>query len=153
MKKNLLLLAFVLFGFGSYAQDSMEKTMEARARELHRVLGLTSSDDYKKFMRENYTQALIDKPVKMSKQVSDSDGGSESNKSEGMDNLTAKAQMYTQLHQDFGGSKLVSLKRTDNKIAMVLKNGEGLTGTFNLTFEKTKPYLIEAIGIQAEMEN
>jgi hypothetical protein len=153
MKKNLLLLAFAWLVFGTSAQDSMEKAMEERARELHRVLGLTNSEDYKKFMRENYTQALIDKPVKMSKQVSDSDGGNDNSKSEGMDNLTAKAQMYTQLHQDFGGSKLVSLKRTDNKIVMVLKNGEGLTGTFNLTFEKNKPYLIEAIGIQAEMEN
>jgi hypothetical protein len=153
MKMNLLMLTFALLGIGSQAQDSMEKTMENRARELHRVLGLTSSDDYKKFMRENYTQVLIDKPVKMSKQVSDSDGGNENSKSEGLDNLTAKAQMYTQLHQDFGGSKLVSLKRTDNKIAMVLKNSEGLTGTFNLTFEKSMPYLIEAIGIQVEMEN
>lgn len=153
MKKYLLLIMFSMAGFAAQAQDSMEKVMEGRARELYRVLGLTNSDDYKKFMRENYTKALLDKPVKMSRQVSDSDGGNESNKSEGMDNLEAKAQMYTQLHQDFGGSKIISLKRTDNKINLVLRNDSGLTGTFTLTFEKDKPYLIEALGIQAEMEN
>jgi hypothetical protein len=89
----------------------------------------------------------------MSKQVSDSEGGNENSKSEGMDNLEAKAQMYTQLHQDFGGSKIVSLKRTDNKIIMVLRTDSGLTGTFTLAFEKNKPYQIETLGIQAEMEN
>jgi hypothetical protein len=153
MKKNLLFIVFALIGFSAIAQDSMEKIMEGRSRELHRVLGLTSSDDYKKFMRENYTNALLNKPVRMSKEVSDSDGGNESNKSEGMDNLEAKAQMYTMLHQDFGGSKIISLKRTDNKINLVLRNDSGLTGTFTLTFEKNKPYLIETLGIQAEMEN
>lgn len=151
--KNVLFLIFVSIAFIGTAQGSAEKIMESRARELHRVLGLSSKEDYKKFMRDNYTKALLDKPVKMNKQVSDSEGGNESSKSEGMDNVEAKAQMYTQLHQDFGGSKLTSLKLTDNKIVMVLKNGEGLTGTFTLTFEKAKPYLIETISIQAEMEN
>lgn len=153
MKKSLLFIVFAVVGFAAIAQDSMEKIMEGRARELYRVLSLTSSDDYKKFMKENYTKALLDKPVKMSKQVSDSDGGNENSKSEGMDNLTAKAQMYTQLHEDFGGSKIVSLKRTENKIDLVLRNDSGLTGTFTMTFEKNKPYQIEGLGIQAEMEN
>src|SRR5688572_10995548 len=85
MKKSLLFIVFAVVGFAAIAQEPMEKIMEGRARELYRVLGLTSSDDYKKFMRENYTKALLDKPVKMSKQVSDSDGGNENNKSEGMD--------------------------------------------------------------------
>lgn len=152
MKNNVLLLLFSFIVLNSWAQNS-EKIMEDRAKELHRVLGLTDKEDYKKFMRENYTQTLLNKPVKMSKQISDSDGGNESSKSEGMDNLDAKAQMYTQLHQDFGASKLTSLNRTDNKIVMVLKNGDGLTGTFTLIFLKNKPYLIDTIGIQAEMEN
>jgi hypothetical protein len=153
MKKTLLFIVFAIIGFTAIAQDSMEKIMEGRARELYRVLGLTSSEDYKKFMKENYTKALLDKPVKMSRQVSDSEGGNENSKSEGMDNLEAKAQMYTQLHQDFGGSKIISLKRTDNTINLVLRNDSGLTGTFTLTFEKNKPYQIETLGIQAEMEN
>lgn len=152
MKRNLLLLLFSFTVISAIAQGS-EKIMEDRAKELHRVLGLSNKADYKKFMQENYTKALLDKPVKMNKQVSDSDGGNESTQSEGLDNLDAKAQMYAQLHQDFGGSKLASLKRTDNKIVMVLKTGTGLTGTFTLTFEKAKPYLIESMGVQAEMEN
>lgn len=36
---------------------------------------------------------------------------------------------------------------------MLLKTDSGLKGTFTLGFEKTSPYLIETIGIQADMEN
>ena len=53
MKKSLLFIVFAWVGFTALAQDSMEKIMEGRARELYRVLGLTSSDEYKKFMQDN----------------------------------------------------------------------------------------------------
>jgi hypothetical protein len=151
--KKYLLIVFGLMGWNAFAQDSQEKIMEGRARELHRVLGLANTEDYKKFMRENYTKALLDKPVKMKKQVSDSDGNNESSSSSAMDNLDAKAQMYVQLHQDFGGSKIISINRIENKIEMKLRNDGGLTGIFSFTFENAKPYQIETIGIQAEMEN
>lgn len=152
MKIRALQIILIVCGFGAMAQDSMEQIMEKRARELYRVLGLAQVDDYKKFMRENYTKALLDKPVKMSRQVNDSETG-DSQSSKKVDNLEAKAQMYTQLHQDFGGSKIVSIKPIGNKVELVLRNAEGLTGTFTLTFQLVKPHLIEALGIQAEMEN
>jgi hypothetical protein len=152
MKKRALQIILMVYSFGAMAQDSMEQVIEKRARELYRVLGLAQVDDYKKFMRENYTQALLDKPVKMNRQVNDSETG-DSQSSKKVDNLEAKAQMYTQLHQDFGGSTIISIKPTGNKVELVLRNPEGLTGTFTLTFQSVKPHLIEALGIQAEMEN
>ena len=32
---------------------------------------------------------------------------------------------------------------------MVLESGDGLVGTFQLKFDKNKPYLIDGMGIQA----
>lgn len=150
--KKILFVAFSLISLIGIAQDIQEKIVESRARELYRVLTLTKIEDYKKFMRENYTKALLEKPVKLNRQVSDSDAEGSTN-SKSLDNLEAKAQMYAQLHRDFEGSRITSLKRTDNKVEMVLKNDDGLKGTFTLIFEKTAPYLIESLGIQADMEN
>ncbi len=56
--------------------------------------------------------------------------------------------MFARLHEEFSGSKIVSIKPEGDKVEMVLNNGDGLTGTFKLRFEKTKPYLIDGIGIE-----
>ena len=154
MKKLLPFTVSILFAFNAFGQDSMEKTIEGRAREMHRVLGLTDNEEYKKFMQDNYSKAFLEKPIKLNRVVSDSDGEvSSTKKDQPLSTLEAKAQMYQQLHNDFGGSKIISITRKENKIEMVLRSDSGLTGTFTFTFEKNKPYLIEAIGIQAEMEN
>ncbi len=65
------------------------------------------------------------------------------------DKLEAKAKMFARLHEDFGGSPIMSIKSKDENLEMVLNNGEGLIGTFKFRFEKTKPYLIDGIGIEA----
>ena len=156
MKKIVLLLVSLVGMITlSGAQDAMETVMEGRARELYRVLGLTDKAQYRKFMQENYTKTFLEKPVKMNRVVSDSDGNNSSATQEdkSKDVLEAKTQMYGRLHDDFGGSKMVSLKQKDNKVDMVLRSTSGLTGTFIFTFENSKPYLIDGMGVQAEMEN
>ena len=152
MKRIVLILVSAIALMDVHSQDSMEKTMEFRAKELHRVLSLTGMDLYKKFMQENYTKAFLEKPIKLNRNVSDSDGGGSSESKE-LSNLDAKAQMFVQLHEDFGGSKLGSLKRKDNEIMMILTSPSGLVGTFNLTFDKESPYKIDRLGVQAEMGN
>ncbi len=124
--------------------------MEKRAREMHRVIGLDDKQQWIKFIKENYTQALIDKQQTMKVQ-SNENGGVPTSKEEmkEADKLEAKAKMFARLHEDFGGSKIVSIKSKDENLEMVLNNGEGLIGTFKLRFEKTKPYLIDGIGIEA----
>jgi hypothetical protein len=52
------------------------------------------------------------------------------------------------LHNDFGQSKIVSLKPKDQDLEMILQNAEGLTGTFTLKFAAESPYLIDQIGIE-----
>lgn len=153
--KGILFLVFGFMILNAPAQDTMEQTMEKRARELHRVLGLSGKEDYKKFMTENYTKEFLEKPVKLNRVVSDSEGNSATTSSDNkpMDNLEAKTQMYAQLHEDFGGSKLESITRKDNKIEMKLNASGGLKGKFTLTFNREKPYLIEAMGVEADMQN
>jgi hypothetical protein len=124
--------------------------MEKRAREMHRVIGLDDKQQWIKFIKENYTQALIDKQQTM--KVQSNDNGTVSTSKEEIkesDKLEAKAKMFARLHEDFGGSKIVSIKPDGNKLEMVLNNGDGLIGTFKLLFDKNKPYLIDGIGIEA----
>ena len=129
----------------AFAQESIEKTMEKRAREMHRVIGLTSKEDWKKFIKENYTQTLIDKPMRA--QVDEGNGKTKTEE-KATDNLEAKARMFERLHDDFGGSKIVSIKSEGEILKMVLEGDQGLSGTFQLKFAKEKPYLIDGLGIE-----
>lgn len=149
MTKLFVLLIFSSFLLTSFAQESMEKIMEKRAKEMHRVIGLSDKEQWKKFIKENYTQALIDKPMQARIQTSE-DGYTSASTSEikSADNLEAKANMFQQLHNDFGNSKIISLKPADEKLTMVLKNDLGMTGTFNLKFDKASPYKIDGLGVE-----
>ncbi|HEU5289322.1 MAG TPA: hypothetical protein VFU05_01690 [Cyclobacteriaceae bacterium] len=150
--KRIILIA-IIFGLGSpLAAQEIQKVMESRAREMHRVIGLSDKELWKKFMKENYTQALIDKPMRA---VTETSGNGSTNSSstsqpKSTDNLEAKAAMFQRLHDDFGKSKILSITPADGKVEMVVKNEDGLGGTFILKFEKNKPYLIEGLGIEVQ---
>jgi hypothetical protein len=155
MRKLISILVISFITFQSHAQEGMEKAMEGRAKEFYKTLGKSDLEEYKKFMKENYTKSFLEKPVKVNRQTS-GDGPQDDpsqNGSKTLSDLDARAKMFLQLHQDFGESKLVSLKRQENKMVMVLSATSGLTGTFTLTYEKNKPFLIEGLGVQAEMSN
>ena len=149
MTKLVVLLIFNCILLTSFAQESMEKVMEKRAKEMHRVIGLTDKEQWKKFIKENYTQALIDKPMKARIESSENGVASASTpETKAVDNLEAKAGMFQRLHSDFGNSKIMSLTPTGEKMAMVLKNEMGMTGTFTLKFDKASPYKIDGLGIE-----
>ena len=123
--------------------------MEKRTKEMHRVIGLTDKEQWKKFIKENYTQALIDKP--MQAKIQSAENGNTSNttsETKTADNLEAKAGMFQRLHNDFGGSKIISLKPIGEEMEMVLKNDMGMVGTFNLKFDKISPHKIDGLGIE-----
>lgn len=131
------------------AQESREQVMEKRAREMHRVLGLNDPATWKKFIKENYTQALIDKPMRAKVQTSDN-GSDKSSETNSADNLEAKVGMFERLHNDFGGSKITSLKVIGDDVEMIVLGDMGLKGTFRLKFDVPKPYLISGLGISAD---
>ena len=145
MKKLIALVVASGLFLTTSAQESMEKVMEKRAREMHRVLGLTSKDEWKKFVKENYSQTLIDKPMRA--QIAEGNSGT-TVEGKAADNLEGKAMMLERLHEDFGGSKIVSIKSEGEIIKMVLENDQGQSGTFQLKFNKVKPYLIDGLGIE-----
>ena len=151
MKKVFAFLVFSLVWFGVRAQETMPQVMEKRAREMHRVLCLPDKDQWKKFITENYTQALIEKPMKSQVSKGD-DSGTTVEKKEIGSNLEAKVNMFQRLHDDFGNSKISSIKPIGEKLEMVLSAGD-MNGTFNLKFATTKPYLIDGVGIQVEAGN
>ena len=132
----------------TFAQDTRDQAMEKRVREMHRVISLTDKDQWRKFIQENYTEALINKPMRTS--VQGGNQGGAPTETTLANNLDAKVNMFERLHDDFGGSTIKSIAPTQEGLAMTVDNGDGLKGIFQFKFEKTKPYLINGLGIQAE---
>ena len=96
---------------------------------MHRVIGLSDKEQWKKFMKENYTAALIDKPMVATIQTSEDDNAETSTQVSSASNLEEKAKMFQQLHQDFGDSKILSIKPDEaEKLEMILQNQAGLKG-------------------------
>ncbi len=148
MNKIRLVSMAILLGCAtfSYSQESKESIMEKRARAMIRAIDADDPEIWKEYIRENYSQALIDRPMKSAVQ---SDSQSSEVDSD-TNNLEAKAKMFGRLHNDFAGSKITSVKTKDNKVDLVLLNDSGLKGIFHLTFETASPYLISGLGIEAE---
>lgn len=147
--KNVLLIIGCLTIASAFAQNSKHVTMEKRARELHRVLGLNDKEQWKKFMKENYTKSMIDRPAKSNVETTKESSGSGGARTT-TEQLEEKTKVFERLHSDFGKSKIVSLKPVNEKIDMILEDASGLKGNFTLMFENKSPYLID--GIRAEIE-
>lgn len=142
-----LLLLFLLAVSVAVCGQELTKTMESRAREMVRVIGLNDKEAWKKFIRENYTKALIEKPMQSKRQTSGDSGESSSSSTE-EGNIEGKAGMYQMLHNDFGGGKITSLKYEGEKLTMLVSGSSGMVGTFTLKFTKEKPYLIDGLGVE-----
>jgi hypothetical protein len=148
-QKNLFTIFLITaVSAGAFAQESMETVMEKRAREMHRIICLSDKDQWRKFITENYTQALIDRPMRAT--IQEGDQTAKTTETKSPSNIDAKVGMFERLHNDFGGSKVVSIKTAGETLNMTLNNGEGMTGIFQLKFDKNKPYLIDGLGIRAE---
>jgi hypothetical protein len=148
MNKITLLFLLSVNAVCAFAQESTEKVMELRAREMMRIISIDDKSQWKKFIKENFTQAFIDKNMNAKVQTSDSNEGGSTETTQSADNLEAKADMFVRLHEDFGAGKISSLKITGEKLEMVVMDS-GLKGTFRLTFEKTQPFRIDGMGIEA----
>ncbi len=141
MNKSALLTLLLGIALSSGAQE-MDKMMETRAREMIRVIGLNDRNEWKKFIEENYTKTLIDKPMRAQR-----DGGEGNSTSNQGGNVEGKVAMYEMLHNDFAGGRITSLKATGNEIRMTVSSGD-LTGTFTLKFAKEKSWLVDGIGVE-----
>ncbi len=149
MKKHFVLLAMIaLVGYPSFSQEPLEKIMEKRAREMHRVIGLDDKEQWKKFVSGNYASSLIDRPMQEKVSIAEDDNvTSSSTETKPATGVEAKAKMFGRLHDDFGDSKITSIKLTGEKLEMNVEATSGLKATFQLKFQKTSPYLIDGLGI------
>lgn len=146
MKKIITLIVFSLSGAVLFAQESAQDVMEKRAREMYRVIQLNDRDQWTKFIKENYSQALIDKPMRK-KVVNQDDAGTQSETKTSAGNLEDKVNMFQNLHRDFAGAQISSIKKVNQSLEMAL-SGSGTEGVFKLKFSDAKPYLIEGLGIE-----
>ena len=151
MKTFWLACLIALSCLESFGQSGQQAAAEKLAREMHRVIQLNDASAWEKFVRENYSKALINKPMRA--QV---EGTGPNDKptasSTPTDPAKAKAEMFRMLHADFGNSEIVSLKTTGNKVEMVLRERAGLTGTFSLQITNAAPYLIDGLGVEVGEE-
>lgn len=153
MKHLLLSLFAIALAETLCAQETAEKIMEKRAREMHRVISITSKEQWKTFIAENYSQALIDRPMQARVEVTENGStvtSTTQEKPEVTDKIEAKARMFSQLNNDFGDSKITSIKVEGEKVKLIMQSSSGMKGTITLRFENTKPYLIDGLGIEVE---
>ena len=145
---KILFLLICLFAFvGAFAQGKKQTTKEKRARELHRVIGLNDKEQWKKFMTENYSKSMLERPVKSNVEKTEKESSTSNNTSKA-DVLEEKLKVFERLHGDFGKSKIVSLKPVSDRIEMILENTTGLKGVFNINFEDQSPFLINRIAVE-----
>jgi hypothetical protein len=145
MKPFLILLIFTGSSLVAYAQTH-EEIISRRATEFHRVLTVKDKDQWRKFMKENYTKALLERPVR-AKIAHEGGGNATPAGNENPDPIESKLVMFERLNADFGNSKVVSLRPTGDQVEMIVSNG-GMTGTFRLTFDKAAPHLIDGIAVE-----
>lgn len=147
MKTFLMIYALALVCATAPAQSSQQVAAEKLAREMHRVIQLDDAAAWEKFVRDNYSKALISKPMRAQVEGSGPNDRPAAS-SQSTDPVKAKADMFRMLHADFGNSEIVSLKTTGNKVEMVLREKGGLTGTFALQITSTAPFLIDGLGVE-----
>jgi len=147
LMKKLYFVIAILFSVNGFAQ-TIEKVTEQRAREFHRVIGLNDKEQWKKFIQENYSKSMIERQMK-TKTARHGEQGSSSDSKEIKGTIEDKVAMFQRLHDDFGGSKIVSIKPNGENLVMELDKGD-MVGVFKLTFEKNKPYLIDRLGVEAQ---
>ena len=146
MKHLFFLLCFFAF-VSAIAQNKKQVIIEKRARELHRVIGMNDKELWKKFMTENYTKAMLERPVTTKVQTTDKESTSSSS-TETADNLEDKLKVFARMYGDFGNSKIKSIKTIGERVEMILENSSGLNGNFNITYESQSPFLINRIAIE-----
>jgi hypothetical protein len=122
--KNLFLIC-CCFAIVSACGQNKQATMEKRARELHRIMGLNDKEQWEKFMKENYTKSLLERPVKSSVKTTEKETESSTSTTSTIDKLEEKLKIFEKLHNDFGKSNIVSLRPVNEKIEMVLEKYVG----------------------------
>ncbi len=151
MKKVVVTLAlFSLFVvFAAQAQDK-KTIIENRCKELVRVLNLGEKDQWRKFIKENYTEAWINKKMRLQVQGGP-DGSAPANNSNETTELESKVGLFQRFHDDLGKGTMSNIKIEGANADVQVKGETGLDLSFALKFTPAAPHLIDGLGVQAMM--
>lgn len=149
--KHLFTICFMLLLVTAFCQSDNKKILEQRAKDFHQAISRDDKEGWRKYMKENFTTALIERPMRAQVSTSESDG-SNSTSSNSETKIDAKLAMFQQLHDDFGNSKIGSVKVSGNKVVMTLGTGE-MKGVFSFDAEPNSPWLIDKFGVEVNVEN
>ena len=130
------------------AQDKKQATIEKRAREFHRVITINDMEQWKKFMKDNFSKSLLERPVKSRIETTENESTASKGSTSSADRIEEKVKMFERLHTDFGKSKIIEFKTSNEMIDMVLENASGLKANLNVAFENQKPFLIDRIAVE-----
>lgn len=103
-----------------------------------------------KFVKENYTEALINRKMRVEVQGGPPDGGAKANTDNEV-NLEAKVGLYQHLHDDIGKGTITSIKIDGDNADVQVKGETGLNLTFALKFTPDAPHLMDGFMVQARM--
>jgi hypothetical protein len=137
--KHYFTLSFLFISVSVFCQTDNMKIHEQRANAFHEAILKSDKDIWRTFMKENFTIALIERPMRVQVSTSENDGTSSSNTTSSETKLDAKLTMFQQLYDDFGKSKITSLKVSGNKTVRILNTGTGMKGVFSLESETNHP--------------
>jgi hypothetical protein len=151
MRKVVVTIAIfsLLTVFAAQAQDK-KTIIENRCKELVRVLNLSEKDQWRKFIKENCTEAWINKTMRLQVQGGP-DGGAPANSSNEMTELEAKVGLFQRFHDDLGNGTITNIKIDGDNADVQVKGETGLDLSFALKFTPAAPHLIDGLGVQAMM--
>lgn len=151
MKTLLLALTLICASASAFSQSDNATILEQRAKDFHTAITKNDKDGWRKFMNENFTKALIERPMRAQVSTSENDGAATTTNSE--TRVEEKLTMFERLHEDFGKSKISSITVTANKVVMKLQTTSGMQGIFSLEAEPKSPWQIDKMGIEVEAQN
>ena len=129
MPTKITALSFFIFAIcitSGNAQTNV-KLAEQRATLLHETIQSSDKADWKAYVENNYSQKFLEKH-ETSKHVG----------------------MLERLHKDFGKSMILSVKRTDTKVAMVIERiSDKHKVTFELSLDETDADKVNGISVEA----
>jgi hypothetical protein len=150
MKKVVTITVLSLFVVLVAKAQDKKTTIENRCKEMVRVINLSDKDQWRKFIKENYTEALINK--KMRAQVQGGpDGATPANTSNETTELETKVGLFQRFHDDLGKGTITNIKIDGDNADVQVKGETGLDLSFALKFTPAAPHLIDGLGVQAMM--
>jgi hypothetical protein len=151
--KTIFVAVIMLVSLSGLRQSDKSAVLDQRARDFHKAISIKDKAGWKKYMLENFTQALIERPLRAKVVTSENDNTSSTASKTRETETEEKLAMFARLHEDFGKGKISSVKTEGNTVKMIITTDGGMTGVFRLDGEEKSPWRIDKLSIEVEATN